>query len=337
MKEKLIKIQNNLLSLPTKIKDGYSFFIDYLFTIISKSKNLSKTNYELGLFHLNKGNFYDAKMRFIFAIKMKKDFALAYYHLSRCYLNNFDYQKAKIELEKALSLDSSLSLAKTRLDFINKDFIGNSIPIEIIKEDFETIAFKYEESMVQNNYAIYDTLVNNIVSAMEPIEENDNSYACLDLGCGTGLVGAALVEKVAIKSLVGVDISINMLNLAKLLEIDNKSVYSKILEDDINSLSLVDGKFDIITACMSLCYCSDLSIIMNNLDKFSNSGTILGVVVLKSELQDIIFDYSYNCFAFSKGFLEKLFKQYNWKIKKEEDVLFSGNVSGHVFILVKNG
>lgn len=335
MKEKLIKIQNNILSLSTKIKCAYKSLIEHILTIISKSKDLANTNYELGIFHLNKGNFQDAKMRFIFAIKIKKDFALAHYHLSRCYLNSFEYQKAKIELEKALSIDPSLSLAKSRLDFLNETFSGNYIPIEIIKEDFDIISFKYEDLMI-SNHAIYDSLVIDIAS-MLPAEENGNSYTCLDLGCGTGLVGASLIERVAVKSLIGIDISINMLNLAKSLEIDNEPIYTKTLVDDINSLSLVEGKFDIITACISFGYCGDLSVIMNNIDRLSNLGSILGIVVLKSELQDIIFNYSYNSFAFSKDFLENLFKQHNWTIKKEKEVLFSDNISGHMFIVVKNG
>ena len=335
MKEKLTRIQNNVLSFPATVKKCYKLLIEHILTIISKAKNLAKTNYELGIFHLSKGNFHDAKIRFIFAIKMKKDFALAYYHLSRCYLNNFDYQKAKIELEKALSIDPSLSLAKTRLDFINESFIGSYIPIEIIKEDFDIMSFKYEDLMV-SNHAIYNSLVTEIASMLPSVEENNNRYACLDLGCGTGLVGAYLIGKVAVKSLIGIDISINMLNLAKSLEIDEEPVYTKTFVDDINNLSLVEEKFDIMTACMSLGYCSDLSVIMDKLDKLSNSRAILGIVVLKSEQKDIIFDYSYNSFAFSKSFLEKLLKQHNWAIKKEEDVLFSDNIPGHMFILVKN-
>jgi predicted TPR repeat methyltransferase len=295
MKEKLTIIQKNILSLPTKILNAYKLLIEHVITIIGKSKDLANTNYELGIFHLNKGNFQDAKMRFIFATKIKKDFALAYYHLSRCYLNKFEYQKAKIELEKALSIDPSLSLAKTRLDFINKEFTGNSIPIDIIKEDFDVTSFKYEELMAKD-YAIYNVLVSDIASILPSIEENYNSYTCLDLGCGTGLVGASLIEKVTVKSLIGVDISRNMINLAKSLEIDSQPVYTETILDDINNLSLVNGKFDIITSCISLCYCSDLSIIINNLDKLSNLGTILGIVVLKSEQQDIIFDYSYSLF-----------------------------------------
>ncbi len=112
MKEKLLKLEATIIKLPQTIKFlCHKFYID-LGIALAKMKDLSNTNYELGLFHISKGNILDAKLRFKFTLKLKKDFTLAHYHLARCYLIESQFDKAKKELEKVIESDSNFILAK---------------------------------------------------------------------------------------------------------------------------------------------------------------------------------------------------------------------------------
>lgn len=339
MKDKLLKIEAWILNIPTKIRHLYELSIKHLITIASKMQDLGTTNYELGLFHINQGNIPDATMRFIFVTKLKKEFAPAHYHLARCYLMKADNNKAKLELENALLFDPSLSLAKYRLDVINNSFKEIFIPIEIIKEDYNSLALKYEDLMInQQGYIAHEELAEGIAATIEKKAiTKEGGFECLDLGCGSGLSGASLVEKVAVKSLFGIDISIKMLELAKTLEMDQKLVYYKVKEDDLNNLEIPNSKFDIIISCLSFSYANDLANTFTNLEKVCAAGTILGLVVLKSETgKDIEFNYKYTCLSFSEKFLKNIFKKNKWVIEEEKDlILFTDNTIGYMAILVK--
>ena len=231
MKEKLLKVEAAIAGLPQKIKALYHNFIDELHVIREKMRDLGATNYELGLFHMDKGNIADAKMRFIFTIKLKKDFALAHYHLARCYLFNLNFDKAKHELKAAIDLDPSLDAAQYRLKLIDHNFKGQTIPIEVTKEDYNCLAYKYEDVVLQQlHYLAPELLAKAIATYFKEQNIDTAELKCLDLGCGTGLAGNSLAQEMAIKSLLGIDISIKMLELAKTLEINDTFLYTEMKE-----------------------------------------------------------------------------------------------------------
>ena len=337
MKEKLLKIESTILRLPQTFREYFYDLIEHFKVIREKLKDLAKTNYELGLFHLENGNLADAKMRFIFALKLKGELAPAHYHLARCHLFNLAFDKAKHELETAIALDPSLSLAKYRLKLLNSTVADDLIPIAVIREDYNTSANNYEEYMLNRlNYNAPEYLAKALASSIKQEMVGQEELNCLDLGCGTGLAGACLAEQVTIKSLLGIDISVKMLELAKTLEIKGNPVYTEVKESDFCNLELLKGEFNIIIACMSFGYANDLASIFKGLNRLSLEGSILGLVVLKSEAKEIEFNYEHACFSFSKKFLENIFQETSWSIKQQEEIaLFNNGAKGLMFILKK--
>lgn len=337
MKAKILELEGLVVSLPQKIKSFILDLIQQFYIAIDKLKNLSETNYNLGIFHIGKGNMRDAKMRFIFTIKLKPDFALAHYHLARCYLFDLAFDKAKQELEIALSLDSDLAAAKYRLSIINKSVGLHPIPLQVIEEDYDNLSYQYEDYIAtQLKYEAPRLLAQKIVEYFRKSEIDTEDLLALDLGCGTGLVGAYLRQIVAIKSLSGVDISRNMLDLAKELEINNEVVYDYIEERDFNALKTTKKKYDIITACLSLMYSNDLSVIFTKLDSLIDKDAVLGLVFLESADKDVVFDYDNGCFAFSAEYLLKVFKKFKWEIIVQEEIkLFANGSMGFIFLLNK--
>jgi predicted TPR repeat methyltransferase len=349
MKEKLLKIEGFIAELPTKAKDLSIQFLDNMRDSLLKMKDLVDTNYKLGLFHMDKGNIYDAKMRFLFVTKLKPDFLLAHYHLARCHIFNLDFSKAREELGKVLSLDPHFDKATYRLELINHDKKDLLIPSSIVKEDYNSLAHKYEKNMLeQEKYTAPEVLANAISSYLEKIpstdeepdlEEPENEYTCLDVGCGTGLAGIYLAQDVTLKSLIGIDLAPNMIELSKTLEINNKLLYSKnknIDFNDIKSIASLGKKFDIILACMSLGYADNLSSILEALHNISLKDGILGITVLKSSSKDVEFNYEHACLSFSKKFLNKISAKTNWTvIQCEEMPLFDNRSTGFTLILKK--
>ena len=201
----------------------------------------------------------------------------------------------------------------------------------------------------QEKYMAPEILANAISSYLEktpPLtdEEQDietvkNEHTCLDIGCGTGLAGIYLAQSVTIKSLTGIDISPNMIELSKTLEIDSKLLYSKNKTmdfNDIKSIASLGKKFTIILACMSLGYANDLSGILEALHKISLENGILGITVLKSSSKDIDFNYEHACLSFSKKFLKEISTKSSWTIIQCEEIyLFDNRSTGFALILKK--
>jgi predicted TPR repeat methyltransferase len=67
----------------------------------------------------------------------------------------------------------------------------------------------------------------------------------VDLGCGTGRVGAWLREK-GVESIDGVDVTPEMLAIAR-----SRSVYDRLIEADVTSSGLASGEYELVTTCIS--------------------------------------------------------------------------------------
>ena len=332
MKDKLLKLEKVLVKIPSQLKNLYHNLINHIQSSYKKMQDLSATNYNLGIHHLNLGNIRDAKLRFLIASKLKPNNALAHYHLARCYIFDLNTEKAKDALKTTLSLSPNLIKAEYRLSLINNNLTNIKPPIEVVKEDYNTLASKYEEHLLdQKKYEAPELLV---TSLSEFIKED---HSILDLGCGTGLVGAHLAQLTKFKSLVGIDISENMLNLAKELNIRNIPIYNKTLTLDLNHLEKLQDSFDVVISCRAFDYIDDLSDLFKGLNHTCNKGAFLGIAVLKSSNDTNNFDYEESAIAHSSKTLKQIFKNFKWEILKSEEInIYTNNTPGLLFILKKN-
>ena len=73
-----------------------------ILTVRERSKNLRKSNYELGLKHLENGDLSDAIFRFRFIKKFWPDLYDAYYQLAYCLVLKKKPAEAKMILEELL-------------------------------------------------------------------------------------------------------------------------------------------------------------------------------------------------------------------------------------------
>ncbi len=113
---------------------------------------------------------------------------------------------------------------------------------------FENFAQTYESTLERINYQVADKISELAVGIKGRI---------LDLGCGTGLVGAKLKNEN--NTLVGVDLSQAMLDIAK-----QKNVYSELVcTDALEYLQSHAGEFTAIVAGDVLCYFGDLSALLS--------------------------------------------------------------------------
>lgn len=101
----------------------------------------------------------------------------------------------------------------------------------------------------------------------------------LDLGCGTGRF-TFLLEKEQPISLTGIDISANMLSLARKKALSSNSKANFIQGDISNLPSFLNSKFDFIFSSTTTHYINDLSKLFKNLYNALNPGgsVILSVI-----------------------------------------------------------
>jgi predicted TPR repeat methyltransferase len=100
-----------------------------------------------------------------------------------------------------------------------------------------------------------------------------SGWDVLDVGCGTGLVGAAL--RPVARRLVGVDLSTGMLELAR-----QRSIYDELVESDlIEYLSDTSNRFDVVTASDVLTYLGDLSAFFQSATRVLRPGGLIAVAL----------------------------------------------------------
>ncbi len=120
---------------------------------------------------------------------------------------------------------------------------------ECILQIFRSFAPEYDSKMRETlGYQAPERLQEIIQSAIG----DATNLGILDLGCGTGLAGAALKERAA--RLVGIDLSPEMMERAQ-----ERGIYDSLETAEITEwLAQTEERFDLIVACDSLVYFGDL-------------------------------------------------------------------------------
>ena len=131
---------------------------------------------------------------------------------------------------------------------------GENIPErasnDYVKETFDRFASSFDIKLAHLEYKAPQLIIEAIKSH---IDDAKGTLNILDAGCGTGLCGPLL--KPLAKNLSGVDLSQNMLNIAK-----QRKCYNDLVCDDlVKYLSKYTNKYDIIVSADTLIYFGDLN------------------------------------------------------------------------------
>ena len=139
----------------------------------------------------------------------------------------------------------------THFKLLNEPKVSSSF----VKNRFNNSSLRYEKTVELAGFE--DGEMGLIVTAVNDVIAKEKPLNCLDLGCGSGLVGPKINTKLS--SLVGVDISEKMLELA-----DNKKVYDELHCEEIQDYLTHESRiFDLIFACSVIQFFDDVK--LNNL------------------------------------------------------------------------
>ena len=163
----------------------------------------------LGITLRELGKLDEAEASYRKAIALKPDAAGAHSNLGATLTELGRLDDAAASYRRVIALEPENSSAKHLLDALSGN-TTETAPLDYVERLFDNYASKFEKSLVANLEYKIPKLIAEII-----LRDNnaDSLGSIIDLGCGTGLVGAEI--KQVCTHLKGVDLSQKMLDEAK--------------------------------------------------------------------------------------------------------------------------
>jgi len=220
------------------------------------SPNDAEAHSNLGNTLKELGRLEDAETSYKKAIAIKPDYAEAHSNLGITLKELGRLEEAEVSYRKAIAIKpenaENLSHGIASISGLNPARATDAY----VSGLFDGYAKKFESSLVEKlNYktpTIIADLLRPFISSINP------HFDILDLGCGTGLAGEALID--VAKTLVGIDLSKEMLKIAAA-----KNIYTRLTQDEIHhALSQEQSaSFDIIVSSDVFVYIGDIKVIFD--------------------------------------------------------------------------
>ncbi|QPJ65153.1 MAG: tetratricopeptide repeat protein [Candidatus Nitrohelix vancouverensis] len=267
---------------------------------------------DFGDAYFNLGNAYEAAGNLQWAgeayetaIDYRPDMTKAHNNLGNVYYSLGQWDKALSEYETAVTLDPDSESAQHMLHSL-KGENANKAPDRYVATLFDKAATDFEDRLV--NDLKYDS-PRELREELSKLVSADKRFAnALDLGCGTGLSGAAF-RSIADR-LTGVDLSSRMVALAKA-----KGIYQELAVGEIlDYLQGTEESFDLFLAADVLAYLGDLSALFEAVRRRALPSAYFLFTLEGVEGQDYVLRKT-GRFAHSRPYIERLAMQLQFHIE----------------------
>lgn len=214
--------------------------VDLIGRALRIAPGYAEAHNNLGNIFFGQDNFEEAAASYRRAIAVEPEYVDA-----QCNLGGVLFRQGKIEgalaaFERALTVEPENGMALHMIAAMRGMPVERA-PREYVANLFNAYAGKFDEDLAQRlGYDIPQRLV-ELASAHAP--ESAEKWDVLDLGCGTGMVGARIAPHA--RQLVGVDLSSRMLEKAR-----QRAVYTRLVEADLLAMLLDEpaASYDVVTA-----------------------------------------------------------------------------------------
>lgn len=288
--------------------------------------------FNLAVINMQQGNTDIAIQQYQQVVSINPNYFPAHNNLGVAFLSKNHIGFALRHFQTALELQPHHQAIRHTIQVLSKDQHLLTSPPEYITTLFDAYADHYESHLL----SALDYQVPNILFevAKKCVSLPSEQWTILDIGCGTGLCGTLF--KPYAKKLIGIDLSANMLALAK-----QKNCYNELITGDfISYLADYHNTFDLIIAGDVLVYIGDLT------DSFKNISSALlnnGLFIFNTEITGHAtpgFEMTQSGrFVHQKNYIEQLAKQYHFKILSYQTAMTRQQnnepVQGHIFVLQK--
>ncbi len=285
-------------------------------------------HYNLALVLAHRGKRDEAITHYQEAVKNDPELKEAHSNLANLFLESGANEQAEKHFIRTLELEPENKIAPYLLKIANREPLERA-PQDYIRTLFDHYARDYDRHLIEDLKATSPILLRQALESLGTPKRYTNA---LDLGCGTGLAGAAFREQ--IDHLTGVDLSSAMIEQAH-----KREVYDVLRDSDIlRYLERSDDAFDLVLATDSFSYFGDLLPLFSLL---KNRMTRNGLLCFNTEFLEKG-EWQVQAsgrFAHSPNYLKALTQQAGFTIRKLEQhpirMHSEGEISGNICICQK--
>jgi len=226
------------------------------------------------------------------ALDLVPDWAVGWFRLGEWHEAAGDVPRAIAAWERALEADPADRLgAGLKRDLARSVPLTEAMPPAFVEALFDQYAPRFEQSLLgQLGYCAPVLLADALAGR--------RFTRAMDLGCGTGLAGAALRD--TCDWLEGCDIS-----AAMLAEAAGKGIYDRLEKRDLGEMALGDARFDLIVAADVFIYLGALERILGWCAGSLVPGGVLAFTVEEVETASVVLQPSRR-FAHSRAYLAEV-------------------------------
>jgi predicted TPR repeat methyltransferase len=285
--------------------------------------------FNLGYINMQQGYLDAAIQYYQRAVRANPNLFEAHNNLGVAFLAKQHPAFALHHFQEALCLQPDNKAVEYTIKMLEQNQHLLAAPPDYIQALFDSYADHYESHLRDAlDYKIPELFTQAITKIAVP----NKSLAILDLGCGTGLCGLAF--KGYASTLVGVDLSEKMLEIAK-----QKNIYDSLIASDITHF-LADkvGQYDLVIAGDVLVYTGDLEAIFHSVNRALKSS---GLWIFNTEISDST-EFQMNQsgrFSHHQSYIEKLATKHSFTIRLYNQIITrlqnNAPVYGHLYILQK--
>jgi predicted TPR repeat methyltransferase len=234
--------------------------------------------------------------------------------------------EAIVAFRQALANGGNAEVIQYSLAALGADAAPVTAPERLVTELFDEYADRFDEHLVETlKYRAPDLLFGAVARFV-----HSSKLDILDLGCGTGLVGARF-HPIA-RTLTGIDFSSNMLKLAQ-----QRQIYDNLVCGELTDfLRTQIESFDLVIGTDVFLYIGDLSGVFQGVRAALRAGGLFGFSVEISAEQDFVLGPNRH-YAHSGAYLQKLAADHGFVLETIESQIIRQHegidVAGYLVVL----
>ncbi len=340
IKQKLQQVLSlcNINALKQRFFEQIAKAKDFIKDIQLKLNDLSKTNYDLGIYHFYAGNINDCIFRFKLLKKFTKHCPQdVSFFLGRSYMQKNNIDRAVLCLEEYInSTDETfceeaqycMNVIKTKFKKIDL------IPDTIIKQHINSY-YKTDKGLLAQINAEKKSVTQTLQDIENLLKNLDKTfdYNILDLGADFGIIPRNLAEKKLTKNIFGITTSEKALEYCRELKVNALPVYTKLKkEKSLESISNKTEKndvFDLIICNDYLLFHRDTSPLFKKLKDISHNNSVILLKFLTQNNVESKFEPQLESFSFQERYIEDQCQKNNFLVvKKSSNPVASKNSIG---------
>ena len=286
--------------------------------------------FNLGVISMQQGLLNEAIDYYLRVVQINPESYEAHNNLGVAYLSIKNTERALWHFRAALRIDTHDEAVRHTINILMRDKPITTSPPEYIRALFDSYADHFDAHLIQELDYQVPHLVQDVLQVHTDLSQP--RWDVLDLGCGTGLCGE-VVRSVS-RSLVGVDLSEKMLEVAA-----EKHIYDQLVKSDVLFfLANKNAEFDLIIAGDLLVYFGELRQLFSHIHQALRPNGLFLFNAEINEKEDYVMSES-GRFKHSKGYLDQLITQNQFQLLSYQVVrLRTQNqqpVEGHLYLVKK--